>query len=318
MKTETRTADLLKFLQIEEATKAASRADAVLAVTVEKIRDGLQKPPLIDPCVLSAVQSAHFQRKQAKEVFQKLLPARRAAAEQTYKAAIENARRAVELGAGYSGTTSRTFRFGKEATAYTVTDTGEQYSRSCKYRKTNAEHVVQLDPARVHILVDSPRLRELSSRDGLELIALDADGRATWVVSKRNQIAAEHGWVIGDDLCCFHSTKSREDAAKGHARKRAELDRQAAEQAERERLRRASPEYKAERRARLVARLCSNLNATVADAKAAGYCTPGIEQFQRQHGIGDTASLPDLCRTKNPLAVSLALRVARQSLKNAA
>lgn len=69
---------------------------------------------------------------------------------------------------------------------------------------------------------------------------------------------------------------------------------------------------KAERRARLVARLCGNVRATIADARALGYCLPGIQAFQERHGIGDEATLPELVRTGDPSAVRLALSVARK------
>ena len=68
---------------------------------------------------------------------------------------------------------------------------------------------------------------------------------------------------------------------------------------------------KDERRARLIARLC-NVSATIADARAMGYCLPGIEAFQSQHHIGDAAPLRALLATGNPSAVRLALAVARK------
>ena len=52
--------------------------------------------------------------------------------------------------------------------------------------------------------------------------------------------------------------------------------------------------------------------ATIADARAMGYCEPGIESFQAKHGIGDSASLPALVRTGNPDAIRLALKLARR------
>ena len=68
---------------------------------------------------------------------------------------------------------------------------------------------------------------------------------------------------------------------------------------------------KDERRARLVARLC-DVSATIADARAMGYCLPGIEAFQSHHHIGDSAPLRALLATGNAAAVRLALAVARK------
>lgn len=323
MKPQTKALDLQKLLALKDAEKNEIASRKAAQRELDNAINGIVPLPLIDPVTLSRAKQARQHKDKAREAFQAIPRPRRELAERVHKTALEIALDAAHRAGGdYSGSVDHTVRFGSGAntgaTAYTTTYQGEQYSRSCTYRKTNATHRVQLDPSRVHTLVESDRLRELSNRDGLPLIALDDDGKAAWVVTKGKQIAAEHGWIIGDDVCCYHSTKSREGAVKGHARKRAEIDRRNAEAAERERLRKASPEYKAERRARLIARLCGSLTATIADAKSCGYCDPGIAEFQRRHGIGDTATLPELVRTGNNLAVSLALKLARQAAKQAA
>lgn len=321
MKPQTKVLDLQKLLTLKEKELAEISARQNAQRELDNAINGIVPLPLLDPVTISRAKQAKEAKEQAKKAFSSLPKQRQQLAENIHKTALQIALEAARMGGDYSGNVSHSARFGSGvnlATAHTVTDLGERYSRSCKYSKTDAEHVVQLDPSRVHALVESARLRELSIRDGLHLIALDDDGKATWVTTKGKQIAAEHGWIIGDDVCCYHSTKSRDDAIKGHARKRAEIDRRNAEAAERERLRKASPEYKAERRARLMARLCSSLKATLADAKACGYCDPGIEEFQRRHGIGDTATLPELVKTGNSLAVALALKLARQAAKKAA
>jgi hypothetical protein len=60
------------------------------------------------------------------------------------------------------------------------------------------------------------------------------------------------------------------------------------------------------RRARLVARLCDGIAATITDAKSLGYCEPGIRQFQARHGIGDVA-----------LALSIARKAGRSETLSA-
>ena len=322
MKPQTKALDLQKLLTLKERELAEISARRNAQRELDNAINGVSPLPLLDPVTISRAKQAKEAKEQAKKAFSSLPKQRQQLAENVHKTALQIALEAARMGGDYSGNVSHSARFGSGvnlgATAYTVTDQGERYSRSCKYSKTDALHAVQLDLARVHALVESVRLRELSIRDGLHLIALDDDGKAAWVLTKGKQITAEHGWIIGDDVCCYHSTKSREDAVKGHARKRAEIDRRNAEAAEYERLRKASPEYKAERRARLMARLCGSLKATLADAKACGYCDPGIEEFQRRHGIGDTAALPELIKTGNSLAVALALKLARQAAKQAA
>jgi len=318
MKLKTKGLDLQKLL----AVKTAETEETATRQTAQRLLDNVIKGQTpgdeVNPETVKAARSAHATADTARAIFATLPKARREMAEAVRAAAKEIAQKAaILMGRSYSGDTSHKVTWGTAATAYTVTDKGDQYSRSCTYKRTDATHHVTIDPARVHSLVESERLRELSSRDGLPLIALDADGGATWIKCSGKQIAAEHGWVIGCSRCCYHSTVSREAAVKGHAKKLAEILENERQQAEREKARKASPEYKAERRARLIARLCGGVTATVEDAKACGYCLPGIEQFQRAHGIGNSASLPALVKTGNSMAVSLALRLARKVAKAA-
>jgi len=318
MKHDTQARDILAHIaaRTAEASAQAARASAIAHIDALAARTAPASPPDHLGAYISAAQSA----RDAAQALAKIPRPRREAAAAAVTFAEQHARDAARrMGGDYSGVTSYAVRWHdtpQPATASTSTSKGEQYSRQCTYSKTDALHSVTLDPSGVSLLASSP-LVALSARDGLPLVSLKPDGSAVWLVSKGKQVEAQAGWVLGDAQTCYHSTKSREHAVRGYEAKRRAYEAEQAAQAERERARRASPEYKAERRARLVARLCSGLTATIADARAAGYCTPGIEQFQRQHAIGDTAALPDLCRTKNPLAVSLALRIARQNLKAA-
>lgn len=312
MKTQTKALDLQKLLASYDKEKIAicTRQNAQRAL--DRAVNGETVLALIDPVTLSTARRTRGEWLAAKQVFEALPKPRRELAA-AVKATAEKLALAAARQAGgyYSGDTSHEVEWSDKPAAWTETGYGDRYSRSCKYSKTNATHKAQLSAESVHCLHEQPLLVAMSARDGLPLISLKEDGAALWLVSKGKQIAAEAGWLIGDDVCCYHSTTSREDAVKGHAKKRAAIDRQSAEAAERERLRKASPAYKAERRARLVARLCNGITATIADARASGYCMPGIEQFQRQHGIGDTATLPELCRTGNGMAIALALKLAR-------
>lgn len=317
MKPQTKVLDLQKLLAVKtaEQKEVATRQHAQRALDV--VITGAVAPALIDPCTLSAARRGKVDADKARDTFASLPRPRRELAQTVHKTALEIAITAAKkMGGDYSGETSHVARFAPPsnptASASTYTESGEAYGGRCKYSKTDALHSVWLDPSRVHALVESVRLRELSSRDGLPLIALDADGACVWVKSTGKQITEQAGWIIGDDECCYHSIKSREDAVKGHAKKRAKLDAVKLEQAERERAYKASPAFKNERRARLIARLCKEAHATIEDARALGYCTPGIEAFQRQHGIGNEASLPQLVRTGNPSAVVLAMKTARK------
>jgi len=318
MKIQTKVLDLQKLLAIQTAEKEEAATRQTAQRLLDNVMSGQTAGDEINPEIVKAARLAHSAAINLRATFAALPKARREQARHVEKTAMEIAIAAArKMGGSYSGDTTQRVTWGTAATAYTVTDQGDQYSCSCKYSKTNAVHGITLDPARVHPLVESERLRYLSDRDGLPLIALDADGKATWLKSTGKQMAAENGWVIGCDRCCYHSTWSREAAVKGHAKKLAQILENERQRAEREKAHKASPEYKAERRARLIARLCGAVTATVEDAKAAGYCLPGIEQFQRTHGIGNIASLPALVKTGNSMAASLALRIARKVAKAA-
>jgi hypothetical protein len=229
--------------------------------------------------------------------------ARRAAAEEARKLGILLARSAAAEGGSYSGTTCIEACFGATCIAETRTSWGPRYSRRVTFHKTNANHVVHVTADGVIDLVGEDALIKLSERELLPLVGYRKDtGAAEWVRGSGKRIALERGFLAYDESGCFHSTKSLAHAQKGLDKKR-EIKEQA--------IKRASAERKETRRARLVARLCCGVSATLEDAKALGFCSPGIRAFQAKFGIGDTSSLPDLIRTGDPSAIRLALSVAR-------
>lgn len=215
---------------------------------------------------------------------------------------------AVRLGGSYSGSTDRSVAWGDALVARTVTSDGDRYSHRCTYRKTDARHEVTLTPEGVVDLVASPELIAASSDEGLPLIAYNAaTGAAAWVTVRNKRLTAERGWIAtagGDgDFVIYHSTESMDHAVRGAARKVAAAAREAG---------RITRDARADRRARLVIRLCREARATVADALAAGYCPAGIRAWQERHNIGDEAPLADLVRTGDPLATKLAFALARK------
>lgn len=197
--------------------------------------------------------------------------------------------------------------------ARSVTYQGDRYGgRAKRFRKTNVSHEVTLDPAGVPLLVEhAATVANASQRDGLPLIALYPEELpgvfpCVWLATATKQkLRSVSGWVAWDaeSGVCYHSTQCAAHADKGLRRKLAIA--RNAEKRERRRRKEA-------RRARLVARLCGTLSATVADAKKLGYCDPGIRAFQEKHGFGDSVSLPELVRTGNPEATRLALSVAHR------
>ena len=220
------------------------------------------------------------------------------------KAWIEKqAQRAARLGGEYSGHTTTSVCWGEKTDAATATGYGDKYSRSCKYSKTDATHGVTLCVAdAVRLAMYYRHIADASAADGLPVIGARDGGGFVWVRPMGKKITAETGWIGFRDGQTFHSTKSAADAAAGLARKLKKAKREADD---------IKHGKAIERRARLVARLCGGIVATVSDALKMGYCEPGIASFQAKHGIGDSASLPQLVRTGNPAAVQLAMKLAR-------
>lgn len=233
-------------------------------------------------------------------------------------AAVETAMRlgdvAVRLGGFYSGSTDRSVTWGADLAARTVTSDGDRYSRRCTYKKTDARHEVVITADGMVDLIDSPELVAASSDEGLPLVSYRAaTGAAAWVVVRHKRLAIERGWVAtagGDgDFVIYHSTESMDHAVRGAARKAAAAAREAG---------RVTRDARADRRARLVIRLCREATATVADAVAAGYCPAGIRAWQEKNGIGNEAPLAALVQTGDPLATKLAFALARKVRREAA
>lgn len=302
MKTQTKITDIERHFATVTASSLARQTLSDAQQLVAAIVTGQSPSPSMEEAI-AAARASHEANEEAQAAWKRLPVARRDLARATVKQAEEIGHVAVRLGDYYSGNTSFHVQWGDSSRAWTETGYGDQYSRSCKYHKTNATHTVKLCPSGVVELVENAALRASSAADGLHLIDLRADGAAVWVRSKGKAIVAESGWIVGNARCCYHSTVSAEDARLGFQRKLEKLEREA---------RKTRENNKAERRARLVARLCGNVRATIADARALGYCLPGIQAFQSRHNIGDEATLPELVRTGDPSAVRLALSVARK------
>jgi hypothetical protein len=306
MKTQTKIDDLKKHLAAAAARhRAESDAAALTNAVSTESRDRIIA--ILDRSIASRADAV-----KAAAPLYKLPLARRELAAATAKAALELGRRAALDGESYSGETDyrATWSDSANPSAGTCTDTGAQYSRKCTFKKTDADHVVRVSPEWSPLLVEREELRTLSDREDLLLIGIHEDGRCAWVKKKGKGITSEVGWIAFFGSICYHSTLSQSDADKGLARKLAAARREWADEQIRQLDRVKSA--KEERRARLVARLCGSIVATVADARALGFCPPGIEQFQAQHGIGSSAPLPSLIRTGNPSAIRLALAIARR------
>jgi len=305
MKLQTKIGDLVALIASTDATtKAQHDAERLTATIAAGHRESA-----ISALDISLASRASASK--AAALFAKLPGARRDLAIATKSKAETLGKRAVKCGENYSGATDYSVKwtpcpFPK---AETFTDKGGQYSRGCTYRKTDASHIVSLSPEWSVLLAEREDVAGLSERDGLPLIGIHQDGRACWIKTKAKGITSEVGWIAHFGATCYHSTTSRLAAEQGLAKKLASQRDEWASAAEARK--NAAQWAKDERRARLIARLC-NVDATIADAIALGFCRPGIEAFQSQHHIGDSAPIRALLASGNPSAVRLALAVARK------
>lgn len=194
--------------------------------------------------------------------------------------------------------------------AQTLSSVGEQYSRRCTYRKTDATHIVRLSHewAAEWNQVDA----DASMRDGITLVGLKADRQACWIAIKNRSLHVTQGWFVVNGANSYHSEVSLEHAQKGLAKKIAVWQKELKEREKR--VLEAKEFQKTQRRISLVARLCDGLKATIEDAKELGFCSAGIQQFQNRYGISDSATLPELVRTGDPSATRLAFHLARKAI----
>lgn len=300
MKLETRVKDLTALVALREVERGEQRAKKSLETAA--VCPAATDARIID--LRKAWQDARSQTQKAREVWKRLPAPRRKAAEELFALGTSHANRVAKRGDTFSGRTDTGMRWGSEARAWSSTGAGEQYSRKCTFHKTDCTHVVQLDPAGLPLLSDLLHdLVAVSQQEGLHIIALYPEDRAVWVTECRGKLKSESGWVTYDydTRQCFHSTKSREHAVAGLAKKVRVFREEAAQR-----------DPKVQRRLKFIARLCEKAKATMADAKALGFCDPGIAAFQAKYGIGDTATLPELIKTGDPSAVRLALHLAKK------
>jgi len=301
MKNTTASSDLKKHItevaRRTEADRARSRA-------IETLDSGDAQQ--VHACA-EAYLDARVRCAAAAAIVSATPKARREKAKNLHDFALGHARDiARRLGGSYSGATTIAAQWGEQACARTTTGDGDQYSRSCRYRKRDAKHLITLSADTAPHLMQSERIRIASAAEGLPLISLNPAGECTWVRAKGKALASESGWIayaaeFGGT--CYHSTRSRAHSEAGLVKKLAIRRREAAAAAE---------SRKTTRRLQLIARLCRNAVATVDDARSLGYCSPGIAAFQARHGIGDRATLPELMQTGDPAAQRLALCLARQ------
>jgi len=304
-----------------KAAAAAAALDAQRAVTVA-IRSGGTAHLVADSIAATkAARDAHRAAEDARAALQRVPRARRDAAALIVRDAERNAADGVRaLDVWFSGQTQTIVRWdltGGAAAARTVTSRGARYSRSSQYAKTDAVHYITLDPQGVVDLSVRAETNDASLRDGLPLLSLRPDGRATWLRRKGNSkhLAEERGWVAYGNGLCYHSTLSSEDAHRGLKRKQARVSAQQAVVAARQAQLAAQLAERAQEERRLaLAAAATSVTVSEEDARAFGYCAPGIAAFRARHGItADRVSLADLVSTGDRQAIALAIYAARRA-----
>lgn len=302
MKTQTKIENLKKLVAKCDAQSVETSTSNELKRYVEHAR--VCSGYTLSPSILEAAREGYRSAISASNAFKSIKPEWRTLAEQTKLKAESIALTAAKMGRNYSGSTEYLVEWRDKTSAQTVTFKGGSYSMSCKFSRTNAKHIVHICPEDAVLLVENEEAVQVSARDFLNLISLREDSSCDWVQTSGKSIKMVSGWFMHSGGIGYHSTISADHCEKGLARK-ISLHEKA--------ILKAKLEIKAERRARLVARLCCNLKATIEDAKNMGYCQAGIEQFKAQFNIGDVASLPELVRTGNPAATALAFKIARMA-----
>ncbi len=126
----------------------------------------------------------------------------------------------------FSGDSFKDISYSTSANAYTQTLSGDQYSRSCTYRKTDATHYFKLSPVGLKNLMDLDKdVMNESVSDGLPIISVEKiETRAAevvWVKGSK-KISSESGsiaWDYYDGRVVLYHSSSIPLARKGLAKK---------------------------------------------------------------------------------------------------
>ena len=228
MKLKTKIDALQKLIAAETAKAEASKKVEFAAGTIT-MKEIWADDERITRAALSA-RKAVREEWRANGAWRALPKPRRTWAEETKKWAEDQGMLAACLGASYSGDTYPSVQWGDKSAGYTTTGYGDKYSRSCKYSKTNADHIIILCAEDVARLDEHRPIAQASAAEGLPIIGLMEDGRFIWVRRKGKAIVAENGWIGCHAGTIYHSKKSAEDAQAGAERKAKKAERERAEE----------------------------------------------------------------------------------------
>ena len=217
MKLKTKIDALQKLIAAETAKAEASKKVEFAAGTIT-MKEIWADDERITRAALSA-RKAVREEWRANGAWQALPKPRRDWAEETKKWAEDQGMLAACLGASYSGNTSQSICWGDSSRAYTTKCRDEKYSRSCKYSKMDAAHIVQLCAEDIARLDEHRPIAQASAAEGLPIIGRMEDGRFIWVRRKGKAIISENGWIGYHAGTIYHSKKSAEDAQAGAERK---------------------------------------------------------------------------------------------------
>lgn len=315
MKTQTKIDRIAQFTLLQELRGCRDRAKTLLLGGVESLN------PWKTEASHTALDEYAGRLKaciEAEEAWKARDSKSRAWAEQHVQTMVDFVLRQIqhETALQRSGSVEFVVKWTTAARPYTQTmsSSGEQYSRRCTFRKTDATHIVRLshDWAAEWTQEDA----DASMRDGIALVGLKADRQACWLTIKNRSLHLTEGWFVVDGPHSYHSKESLEHAQRGLAKKAAAWQKHLAQDAERraEGRKKLYEYHRSQRRASLVARFGDGLKATITDAKELGFCDVGIEQFKNRFGIGDSATLPELVKTGDPSATRLAFHLARKAI----
>lgn len=315
MKTQTKIDRIAQFVQLQELRGCRDRAKTLLLGGIDTLN-----PWKTDQSHTALDEYAGRLKTciEAEEAWKQRNRASRLWTEQQVESITDYVRRQIEHESALqrSGIVEFVIEWTTAARPYTqtISSSGEQYSRRCTFRKTDATHIVRLSPEWSAEWTQEDA--DASMRDGIALIGLKSDRQACWLTIKNRSLHLTQGWFVTDGVNSYHSEVSLAHAQKGLAKKVAAWQKHLAQEAERRaEIKQKADEFnRAYRRISLVARFGSDIKATIEDARELGFCNVGIQQFKNRFGIGDSATLPELVKTGDPSATRLAFHLARKAI----
>lgn len=222
MKTDTKTNDLKKLIDMANLRKMANEQMDILNGVIGRVVKGVNDMTVVEPCITVA-KEYEKNAVEAEEVYKKIPLKRRKYVEDLRSFMYGYGLGLARKGGIYSGNVKHEVRFETNlgACAQTYVSFGEKYSKSSKYSKNNALHSICLNCNGLVFLYDNQELLSLAHNLGVNLISLKEGGEAVFFKVNNKQITYFNGWFAfsADKSVAAYSTVSKDDAQQSLQRK---------------------------------------------------------------------------------------------------